>query len=168
MDTLSKKRKQWSATDMTNAIESVRNRSMGYLAAAKAFKVPRTTLFRLCNTEGPPATVSKTQLGKKPVLSPELEEELVRYLLLMDKKFFGLTRRDVRSMAFHITYHIHSPFCANLQEKIATLSLRNPTGTSLARAVGFNRENVDEFFNLLEEVMTKQNYGPHQIYTCGT
>lgn len=179
MDTsLSKKLKQWSATDMTNAIESVRNRNMGYLAVAKAFKVPRTTLFRLCNTEGPPAIVSKTKLGKKPVLSPELEEELVQYLLLMDKKFFGLTRRDVRSMAFQLAKRNNIPhpfsllresagkdwFSSFMKRHKATLSLRKPTGTSVARAVGFNRENVAEFFNLLEEVMTRQNYGPHQIY----
>lgn len=157
-----KRRKQWNEGDMAKAIESVRNKHMGYLAAAKVFKVPRTTLFRLCNIEGPPATVSKTKLGKKPVLSPKLEEELVRYLLIMDQKFFGMTRRDARSMAFQLAgKHWFSSF---MKWHKATLSLGKPIGTSLARAVGFNKENVSEFFDLLEKTMTDQNYGPHQIY----
>lgn len=52
-------------------------------------------------------------------------------------------------------------------EKAFTLSLRKLTGTFLARIVGFNREDVTEFIDLIEKTMTKQNYGPHQIYVLG-
>ncbi|CAH1987803.1 unnamed protein product [Acanthoscelides obtectus] len=96
---------------------------MGYLAAARAYKVPRSTLFRLCNTEGPPATVSKTKLGKRPILSAELEEELVRYLLIMDQKFFGLTRRDVRSLAFQLAKQ--EEFAAEMQKENQNLPNNN-------------------------------------------
>lgn len=99
---LPKKRKQWHSDNMQKAIEAVKSKSLGFLSAAKQFSVPRTTLFRLCKVEGAPDTVCKTKLGKKPVLSPELENELVRYCLIMDQKFYGLTRRDIRSMAFQL------------------------------------------------------------------
>lgn len=175
---LIKKRKRWCSDDMQKAIEAVRSKSLGYLAAAKRFSVPRATLFRLCNTEGNPETVCKTKLGKKPVLTPELENELVQYLLIMDQKFFGLTRRDVRSMAFQLARRNNLPhpfsllresagkdwFSSFMNRHKATLSLRKPTGTSIARAVGFNRENVTEFFDLLEKVMAENHYGPDRIY----
>lgn len=44
------------------------------------------------------------------------------------------------------------------------LSFRRPTGTSIARLKGFNKENVDGFFKLLGEAMNKYNYTPNNIY----
>lgn len=85
---------------MRQAIEAVKSQTLGYLSAAKRYNVPRATLHRLCKKDGSPDTVSKTTLGRKTVLTPELEKELVEYLLLMDQRYFGLTRRDLRSMAF--------------------------------------------------------------------
>ncbi|KAJ4449229.1 hypothetical protein ANN_00626 [Periplaneta americana] len=42
------------------------------------------------------------KLGKKPVFSQELETELVDYLVMMEQKYFGLTRQDIKTLAFQL------------------------------------------------------------------
>jgi hypothetical protein len=39
-------------------------------------------------------------LGRKPINPPALEEKLVEYLLLTERKYFGCTRDDVRRLDF--------------------------------------------------------------------
>lgn len=74
---------------------------MGYLIVAKHFGVPRSTLFRLCQkNELPPEETAASTLGRKTVLGTTLENILVDYILTMENKFHGLTRSDVRRMAY--------------------------------------------------------------------
>ena len=40
------------------------------------------------------------------------------------------------------------------------LSLRQPTGTSTARATGFSKEQVGIFFDLYEKVLAARDYPP--------
>jgi hypothetical protein len=49
---------------MTKAITAVRDNKMGFLKAAKQFKVPRTTLYRLSsNKDVEPQVAAVTKLG---------------------------------------------------------------------------------------------------------
>jgi hypothetical protein len=42
--------------------------------------------------------------------------------------------------------------------------LRQPTGTSAARATGFSTEQVEMFFDLYEKELAAQDYPPSRIF----
>lgn len=163
---------------MKEAICAIKEKKMGYLKAAKHYKVPKTTLRRLVAKKDLPLDlVTSAKLGRKPVLPTELEKSLVDYVLTMEAKFFGLTRKDIRCLAFQLAVknNLPNPFSKTNEaagrdwlrlflNRHPCLSFRQPTGTSFARARGFNKENVEHFFNLLENEMENNQFSPNQIY----
>lgn len=171
-------RQQWDKDCMTMAILAVREKKMGYLKAAKTFGVPKTTLIRLSQeSKTPLKEVTNLKLGRKATLPPVLENELAEYALKMEASAFGLTRSDLKTLAYQLAEKnkLDHNFSKDKQSAGKTwlrlflkrhpdLSYRRPTGTSIARLKGFNRENVDEFFKLLEEAMNKYHYTPNDIY----
>jgi len=44
------------------------------------------------------------------------------------------------------------------------LTLRSPEATSSARAQAFNRPNVMQFFNILQNLQQTKNFLPHRIF----
>lgn len=74
--------------------------------------------------------------------------------------FFGLTVTDLRRLAYQLAEKYKLPHRFNRKKEIAgkkwyykfmkdnpCLSLRTPEATSMARARGFNKESVYEFFD---------------------
>jgi hypothetical protein len=58
-------------------------------------------IAELGKTKRTPKEAARSKLGRKIVLLfYSLEEELVKYILLMEEKFYGLTRNDLRKMAY--------------------------------------------------------------------
>jgi hypothetical protein len=145
---------------------------MGLNKAEKIFNIPKTSLRRYVNrkTKTPEEAV-ETKSGRKPVFSSEMEKELVENLLFMETRLFGLTRQDVRKLAFQLATknNLKNGFSqlkditgkdwlyAFLNRHKETLSLRSPTGTSFARENGFNKTSVNDFFDLLESEVEKQH-----------
>lgn len=171
------KRRQWNEEDMKKAIYAVREKKMGTLKASKTYNVPRGTLRDLSKRiDESPSKLVVTKIGRKPVLGDILEKQLVNYLLYMEAKFYGFTLGDLRRMAFQLAVKngVNHPFKEGsagrswvdlfLQRHKDTLSLRKPCGTSFSRALGFNKENVSAFFQLLEEAFEKHNYPADRIY----
>lgn len=173
-----KKKRLWSEENMIKAIEAIRTKKMGWKKAAKTFEVPKTTLMRLSMEKyGDPAKAASVRAGRPTVLPPKLEEELVKYCLVMESTFFGLTRRDLRRMAYQLAERnvIKHPFVKNnmagrawldlfMKRHKDRLSIRKPTGTSFARAVGFNKENVSMFFDHLEYAFKNHSYPANRIF----
>jgi hypothetical protein len=173
------KRKQWSQNNMVKAITAVRKNRMDYVKAAKTFNVPHQTLFRVANKRNlEPKTAASTVLGRKTVEGEELESQEVNCILIMEAKFCGPTRLDLRRMAYELskrnnTRHtfgkgahgalVGRACLKSFLKRHKELSIRKPTGTSFARSSGFNKEYVDHFFNIIEEFQT-QNYPAHRIY----
>lgn len=147
----SKHRKAWDKENMKKAVTAVREKRMGTLKTTKTFGVPRITVQRLAQMDN--FTVEQAveiKLGRGTVLSSEMKEALVCYVLEMEVRFYGLTRKD-----FHLAERngIRHPFektCTAgrgwlnlfLKKHKNTLSIRKPTEASFAHAEGFNRDSV--------------------------
>lgn len=94
----------------------------------------------------------------------------------MEKTFYGLTRNDVRRLAFQLAEmnNIQHPFANGIagrawfdhfmNRKKKKLSVRMPTGTSYAHAVGFTKESVGNFFDILDEVYDKHSYPADRVF----
>ncbi|KAJ4428279.1 hypothetical protein ANN_24296 [Periplaneta americana] len=75
--------------ELPGSLKAIREKIMGYLAASKRFNVPRSTLFDYVRSNSEPTKAVKSKLGRKPILPASLEEKLVDYELMMERKYFG-------------------------------------------------------------------------------
>ncbi|KAK9885582.1 hypothetical protein WA026_012340 [Henosepilachna vigintioctopunctata] len=87
-------RKKWDPDKMKATVTDVREKQMGYLKASKKFAVPRSSFFRLANNKLEDVSQAVlTKLGRKPVFSRELDDELVKYLEEMENMYYGLKKK---------------------------------------------------------------------------
>ncbi|KAJ4440331.1 hypothetical protein ANN_08470 [Periplaneta americana] len=169
--------KKWDTNDMIKAITSVREKKMGLRKAVKLYNVPQTTLQRFVNNNMSPEECVKLKIGRKTVLPAELEKQLVEFLVEMDNRFYGLTRTDVKRMAYQLAQrnNIPHPFGSNVTAGRAwfdlfirrhknRLTIHKPIGTSFSRANGFNREAINKFFDMLEAEYDKHSYPADRVY----
>ncbi|KAG8328582.1 hypothetical protein J6590_108290 [Homalodisca vitripennis] len=118
-----------------------------------------------------------TKLGRfVSVFTSAEETQLKEHVIDLDSHFYGLTFKDFRKLAFEFaeTNQISNPFDKDTKmagkewalsfKKKHKLSLRVPTKTSLARIMGFNKPQVDLFFQNLEELMTKHKFPPSRMF----
>lgn len=105
-----------------------------------------------------------------------MEKELADHLSRLDDIFYGLTRRQVRSFAFEFAEKNHLAHSFNMNSKMAgkkwflqfcarnNFSLRTPEKISAARVSGFNRNQVELFFDNLKTLMETYKFRPQDIY----
>jgi hypothetical protein len=89
-------------------------------------------------------------LGRKPVLPPQLEYELIKFCLNTERNFFSLTKNDVKDMAFFLVIRNSRMLCnemdRNLKKKHPQSALRKPLETLFPRGNCFMPEYVATFF----------------------
>ena len=115
----------------------------------------------------------------KPLFCKEVEQELVSYLIETESLFHGLTITDVRRLAFQLDEknNISHPFGDSglagmdwlygfLNRHKNILSILKPSGTSYARAKGFNKKEVSKCFDLLEQPFEKYKFPGQQSLQC--
>lgn len=149
-----------------------------FKTAAKTHQVPVMILKRRVKGINKKATGHKKVLGRPQTLNKEFEDELVQYLLDMEVRFYGLTKKDVCKLAFELAVKNDVPhqfnigkghagndwFTAFMRRHQAQLSLRKPEATSAARAQSFNKVQVNRFFDLYEQELQKYNFSPTHIF----
>jgi hypothetical protein len=144
--------------------------------ASKDYGIPRKTLRR--HRDKKVSNPGKVFLGgKQPTLSPVFELELVKHIQRMEKALFGLTTLDMRKLAFEFAERAKIKHNFNKELRMAgidwlrgfrsrhpILSLRSPQGTSIGRAVGFNRPKVLQFFTAYKEVLQNHSFSANDIW----
>lgn len=173
-------RKKWNPEHMKTAVEAVRNGEMGSFKAARIYNVPQTTLERYVKDEMKSSTdVVNTKLGRKQYLPSDLEKDLAEHCILLEERYFGLSQKDLRRLAFQLAEKngIAHPFSKksesagrkwvkNFLRRNPQLAVRSPQGLSFARAKHFTLEAVAKFFDIYEPAMEKIKHQPHRIYNC--
>jgi len=164
------KRAQWNSEDM-------KTDAMGLNKAARTYSVPKATLLRHVKRLNVNAHDGEKKLGRTSDLPEDVENDLVQHILLLESRFYGLTRDSVLRLAYQIAKanKITTRFNESKQKagkewlrcflsRHPEISLRTPEATSLARAAGFNRQRVDSFFQLLEKIVKEENLSSDRIY----
>lgn len=176
------KRQQWSIDSMNAAVDAVVTGQMGYSRAAEQHGVPQTTLERYVRkkrNDQQNFVVDKSAGKFRCVFLEEQEIELVNYLKTMEARLFGLTMMDFRRLAYQLAIRNQCQHKFNAAAEMAgkdwmqgflkrhpTLTLRKPESTSGARAMGFNRVAVSQFFRLLLETVDQYKLVGDRIYNC--
>jgi len=170
-------RGKWSEEKMQKAIEAVKDNTLGLNKAAKFFCVPKATLQRHVHGTNKRAREGMKSLGRSTDLPLEIENDLVEHILLLESRFYGLTRTSLLSLAFQIAEINNISTRFNTESRRAgkewlrrfllrhpELSLRIPEATSLARAAGFNRQRVSEFYKILDKLVDDERLTPDRVY----
>lgn len=111
------------------------------------------------------------------VFTIKQEKMLSEYIVNCSNMHYGLSLTQVRILAFQYAKFLKCKFpeswettgsagidwAKGFRKRNGTLSLRKPENTSAARAFGFNKTAVTEFFENYESVLTKYKFQPDRI-----
>lgn len=174
-------RQSWDEENMKQAIQKLKNKEMGFRKASEIYGVPKTTLKRRFDrykeTDDLDKAVEK-KLGRfDQVFNKEQERELVSYLKDMESRLYGLTSKDLKKLAYdlaernnlshnfdHDTKMAGRYWLENFLKRNPDLSFRKPEATSAARAAGFNSVAVNNFFDLVTDLIIKYKLTPDKIF----
>ncbi|XP_071476076.1 uncharacterized protein [Diadema antillarum] len=169
-------RASWSGDAMQMAISACKSGELGMDTAAKTYGVPKSTLARKLK-DGK----SSVPLGRKPALSEESENDLAQLILTMESRGYGLSRLDVRSLAYEYAERNNLSHNFNKETKLAgrywlvgflkrhpNIVPRKAEGLSKSRASGMNRTEVSKYFNILGDILDRENLhqAPERIYNA--
>lgn len=171
-------RGRWSIDDMKEAIESIRTNLLSLRQAAIRYNIPKSTLQRRVANKNKIISENEKYLGRfRKIFSDEQENEMVEYIVEMENRFFGLTYKDLRQLAFDYAHANNIPNNFNKDTRMASkkwlygflrrhnnITLRKPEATSYARATGFNRHAVKIFFDNLAAIYETHNLIPDRIW----
>ncbi|XP_072384452.1 uncharacterized protein [Diabrotica undecimpunctata] len=171
-------RGKWSQTDMSQAIVKVHKGELSIRDAAERYNVPKSTLARRTGNKNKTVQNSEKHLGRfRSVFNEQQEQEIIAYVLEMESRFFGVSYKELRRLAFDFAAINGIPNNFNQVTRMASkkwlycflsrhsnISLRKPEATSYARATGFNKNAVSTFFKNLEAIFAKYDLSPDRIW----
>lgn len=154
------------------AIEKFNNGDLKFNEACRVYSIPKPTFRRHLR-----GLNSHQRSGHPKDVTAEMEAELVRHVLELESRFFGLTITDLRRLALQLAQKYKLPHSFNKEKQLAgwkwyyqfmknhpEISLRTPESTTTARCKGFNKKVVMEFFDQYEAIIDKEKFTASQIY----
>ena len=84
----------------------------GISSSCKKYNLPRSTLYNYVRSNFDHFQATQSKLGSKAFIPPAPEEKFLEYLLLIERRYLGRTRDDVRRPVFQLAVQnkIPSPF----------------------------------------------------------
>ena len=165
---------------MKRAIQDVLDREMSERAAAKRYEVPRTSLQdRVKAVKQGQKLILKPILGPfQQTFTPEYDRNLCQHVIDHDNRLMPLTRSEFLRLAYNLAEKSNIDHRFNKEKWTAAkdlflafkkrnpdLALRTPKATSLMRATGFNKPQVDRFYDLLQ-LQEQFGFKASQIYNA--
>ncbi|OXU16358.1 hypothetical protein TSAR_013303 [Trichomalopsis sarcophagae] len=171
-------RLSWSQDQMLSAVDLIVKEGKCLKNVASQFGVPRSTLQRKVNivNKNPSTGPDNIFKGFTCTFNAEQEGAFSRKITRMENMLIPLTSIDMRKLAFQFAEKLQIPHHFSKETGFAgkdwlrgfmrrhELSLRKAEHTSAARANGFNKEAVQEFFSLLQDTLKRYNFTPERIY----
>jgi DDE superfamily endonuclease/Tc5 transposase DNA-binding domain len=168
-------RASWTQQDLTGAKYSVENLGYSLRKAASFHGVPVSTLRDRLKKQ----CFEKKTMGSSCYLGDHVETQLAEHIVKLQEAGFAPTRQIVKEMAYTLANKLSLPMKFNptkeaagdhwflsFMERNQNLSLRKSHGLSLDRAQGLNKDEVVEYFDLLENKLREHDlfHRPHNIY----
>ncbi|KAK9720827.1 hypothetical protein QE152_g21835 [Popillia japonica] len=146
------------------------------------FSVRKSTLADRIKQLGGGDVDMKPLMGHfKKTFSEQLESKLVEHLIDLGNKMIPTNKKGFLRFAFELAEYLKTPHQFNKEKKIVgdkfyyeflsphpQLWCRKPQSTSIQRAVGFNKPQVDIFFNKYEEMISKLKFTPFKEQSVST
>ena len=167
---------KWNEDYLKMAVAAYMNGDYGLNECSRVYGVPKATIKRHADSKNTFSNSVKC-FGRQGIFTAEMEKVIADQILLFEERFFGITIKDVRRRAFDVAEKYGLPHSFNKEERMAgkkwfysfmrrnpQLSLRQPEGTSMARAKGFNRDSVNNFFNILERTVDDNRITANTIF----
>ena len=165
------RRKQWSEESMLGAMTAYTSgRVSSANKAALLYSVPASTLKDRLRGR----VVHGTKPGPKPYLTANEETSLSNHLIEAAQAGYGKTRKQVKSIVESVAREkgilrarrISDGWWRRFRERQPTLSLRRGDPTAHVRMNAINQETLDNYYDLLEDILTENNLldNPAQIY----
>jgi len=165
-------RGKWNEETLKKAFELVRSgRSVKSVAAE--LDIPRITFHDRLRSN----STAKPALGRKSNFTPDQEAILANHIKQLSNQFYGISLTDLRRFTYDLAEKLNIKHNFNKETKMAgedwaagfrkrnpSLSLRQPSATSLNRVLAFNKSEVDLFFSNLEEVYKKHPFKATRIF----
>ncbi|XP_045768126.1 uncharacterized protein LOC123869306 isoform X1 [Maniola jurtina] len=142
-------------------------------SVAKSLGMHEATLRKRLRRSSPASSLGRYS----QTFSYEMEIELCNYIKKVDSMFYGLTSQKIREIAYNFAERNGLEHRFNKEKKMAgtewlrlflkrhpDLSLRAPTSTSVARAIGFNKPQCNRYFENLAKLLDTYKFPPHAIY----
>lgn len=151
-------RQSWSEEDMAKAVAAVVSGKMGYKLAARTFHIPRSTLQRRASkVRYQLPDDAKPLMGQyRRVFTVDQEKDLVGYIKSMEKYFMGVSRRDIRELAFQYAEdnQLNHPFDVNSrmagEDWVRNFLKRNPELLDKSDGeMGLEPVNFDQFYHFM-------------------
>ena len=157
---------------------------------ANKYDISHVTLRRYCLNYRKEAAIGKDNditevslrkyryFNNRSIFNISQEILLAEYLLKASALYYGLSTNEVKSLAYEYAAKLGlkipnswvaakkagSGWLFGFIKRHPNLTLRTPESTSLSRATGFNRHNVNAFYGKYESVLQKDGFTPDKIW----